>query len=75
MDNNRQALIAVNEAISCLDRAPAGCSVEGWADQAQMILLGARKELTEKEWPEMLATHNDQWLRSREFEQEEDGRL
>lgn len=72
-------LIAINEALRCLDRDSVGLTdCDGLIDDALAILLEARLRLTSKPWPERApipASERDAWLDARAAEQLKDGRL
>ena len=74
MNDACRTLIAINEAIHCLDRAPLSTS-DGILSEVQETLLAARSRIYSKEWPELPLPVDEAWFWAREFEQRTDGRL
>jgi hypothetical protein len=80
MDKNRQALIAINEAISALDKVPPESSAADLIDMAHEWLLESRRDLGAPEFPELPNIHNfpvaeSLWFAKHEADQKADGRL
>lgn len=81
MDKNRQALIAVNEAISALDYAPPESEARGALDEVTDWLLEIRRTLTGTEYPAHLPIPQNHplasahWFAKHEADQIADGRL
>jgi hypothetical protein len=79
MTKNRQALIAINEAISALDKVPPD-TLAGELQMATDELLEARRRLGGPPYPELPNIHNfpvaeAMWFREHEADQKADGRL
>lgn len=79
MTKNRQALIAINEAISALDAVPPG-TLAGELQMATDELLEARRRLGAPDYPELPNIHNHPvaeqlWFEKHEADQLADGRL
>lgn len=79
MDKNRQALIAINEAIAALDNVPPD-SLAGELQDVTDGLLEARRRLGAPPYPELPNIHNypvaeQLWFEKHEADQIADGRL
>lgn len=79
MDKNRQALIAINEALWALDTVLPG-TLAGDLQMATDELLEARRRLGAAEYPELPNLHNHPvaeqlWFEKHEADQLADGRL
>lgn len=79
MTKNRQALIAINEAIQALDNIPPDTDVGDLFD-VTCQLLAARKTLGAPDYPALPNLHNhpvaeELWFRKHEADQIADGRL
>lgn len=79
MNKNRQALIAINEALAALDAVPPD-TLAGELQMATDELLEARRRLGAAEYPELPNIHNHPiaeqlWFQKHEADQIADGRL
>lgn len=79
MDKNRQALIAINEALAALDSVPPD-TLAGELQEVTDLLNDTRRRLGAPPYPELPNLHNHPvaeqlWFEKHEADQIADGRL